>query len=657
LSTTTQFICPHCNHSINAKEDGYLCTDCGKLYDFSKGYLDLLGQVDFYAGEATQADMQSLINDIDLYGYEHGLEKLYEKYPYLRDYISDIRRSDWLSHCIGKSKFRALDIGSGLGNLSEMLSYTFHQVYSLEAVRERIEFQVRRFRNANRSNITLIRGNAIRLPFPDNYFDLVVCNGVLEWIGSMNRSLNPREGQISFLREIKRVLSHSGCLYIGIENRFGLWFLLGAKDHSGLPYTSLIPRKAADILVRKYGNVGGIYGDKSKRRKENKGYYEYTYSKWGYCKLFDEVGFNYRTFWTYPSYNRPFFSGRIDDKVGLKGFIKYLRLTTTKHRKILSVLGKVDSSLLAFLASLITPSFLFFCYKNEFQEVIDDSIVKQSMLKSYTVLSGGYTVMYLMYNKKGEARSIAHLKRYKYELPDRIPVVDKSSGPKSAVNSGIWLENWLPGRRLNPNDLEEVGMAIEWLISFQIKNRSLKMYAKDIVNEIDFIKQSISQLHEFKRNEYMTLLDEYVSYISGFRIYRTAEHGDFWHGNIIYDTKAHKVNVIDWEYFRETGNPFYDFVFFVLNGMLGPNDSEEQFRLNLKHSGTFAAIMKDIQSKMRSHFGFDVDLIKILPYVIMRFVSTKYTERKVQDKSVINFEKTMDKQKRLLEILIQSQKK
>ena len=95
----------------------------------------------------------------------------------------------------------------------------------------------------------------------------------------MNSNTPPREAQLIFLREVKRVLANNGCLYVGIENRFGLPFFLGEKDHSGLPYTSILPRKLANFVVKKFGHAGGVYGDKSERIKEQKGYYTYTYSK------------------------------------------------------------------------------------------------------------------------------------------------------------------------------------------------------------------------------------------------------------------------------------------------------------------------------------------------------------------------------------------
>jgi 2-polyprenyl-3-methyl-5-hydroxy-6-metoxy-1,4-benzoquinol methylase len=179
----TRLSCPRCKTSLNLGISSYDCSNCHKSYPIRDGYVDFLGEVvDFYAGELSQNDMRKLIEKIDSLGYSEGLRRLYVDYPYLREYIGSERRGDWICHCFSSrnNNRRCLDIGSGLGNLSEMLSHYYDEVYSLEPVRERIEFQKRRFKNSNVNNVTIVRGNALELPFPDNYFDLVVCNGVLE---------------------------------------------------------------------------------------------------------------------------------------------------------------------------------------------------------------------------------------------------------------------------------------------------------------------------------------------------------------------------------------------------------------------------------------------------------------------------------------------
>jgi SAM-dependent methyltransferase len=399
-----RFCCPKCKSVVELKSTSYDCSNCNKSYLIHDRYADFLdGQVDLYPGEVPEANMKKLIQDIDSSGFAEGLRRLYVDYPHLREYIGSERRGDWICHCFGgrnNNNRRCLDIGSGLGNLSEMLSHYYDEVYSLEAVPERIEFQKRRFKNSNVSNVTVVRGNALELPFPDDYFDLVVCNGVLEWVGIMNNTDRPpREVQLSFLREVKRVLSDKGCLYIGIENRFG---------------------RAANFLVKRYGRSGGMYRDTSKRenKKEWRGYRTYTYSIKGYNSLFREAGFKFKSYWAFPSYNDPLFSARLNDRVALKGFVQYFGPRSRRFKRLLSLIGKFDSRILSLIANAMAPSFLFYCYKNEIQESIDDIITDAAQLTSYCTTGDAHNIRYLLYDDTdGTPSKVAQVRRYSNEIP------------------------------------------------------------------------------------------------------------------------------------------------------------------------------------------------------------------------------------------------
>jgi SAM-dependent methyltransferase len=454
--------CPRCKTSLKPGISSYDCSHCHKSYLIRDGYIDFLGEVDFYAGELSQNDMRKLIKEIDSLGYSEALKRLSLKHPYLKSYIEDKRRGDWICHCFSRNNRRCLDIGSGLGNLSEMLSHHYDEVYSLEAVPERIEFQKRRFKNLNVNNVTIVRGNALELPFPDDYFDLVVCNGVLEWVGIMNTTRPPREVQLSFLREVKRILSDKGCLYIGIENRFGLGFFLGAPDHSGLRYTSLVPRSLANFLVNRYGRSGGVYRDTSSRenKKEWRGYRTYTYSIIGYNSLFREAGFKFKSYWTFPSYNDPHFSARLNDRVALKGFVQYIGPRFVQYfgpatvmpknsrigrsKRLFSIIEKFDSRLLLLIAKAMAPFFLFYCYKNEIQESIDDIITDAAQLRSYFTHSDAHNIRYLLYDRDGGTPSkVAQVRRYSNEIPQVIPYYNKEVPLAKQPKERIWFEEWL----------------------------------------------------------------------------------------------------------------------------------------------------------------------------------------------------------------------
>jgi SAM-dependent methyltransferase len=604
--------------------------------------------------------MRELIKEIYSLGYNEGLRRLYLKRPYLKSYIEEKRRGDWICHCFGSrnnnNNRRCLDIGSGLGNLSEMLSHYYEEVYSLEAVRERIEFQKWRFKNSNVNNVTIVRGNAIELPFPDNYFDLVVCNGVLEWVGIMNTDRPPREVQLSFLQEVKRILSDKGCLYIGIENRLGLGYMLGEPDHSGLRYTSLVPRSVANFLVKRYGRSGGMYRDTSNKenKKEWRGYRTYTYSIKGYNSLLREAGFKFKSYWTFPSYNKPLLSARLNDSVGLKGAVKYIG-PLIRFKRIFSIIEKFDSRILSLIANAITPSFLFYCYKNEIQESIDDIITDAAQLTSYFTHGDAHNIRYLLYDRDGTPSKVAQVRRYSNEIPQVIPYYNKEAPSAKQPQERVWFEDWIPGRRINAASIEEAMLTVEWLFDYQNKTRTTIMTQEDVSLEIAEIRRGLSNLPMFNTVDIEKWLNEYQILSQKLKIVKSARHGDFWHGNIIFDPKTKQLHIIDWEYYEENSNPLYDFVFFVVMAMRLPNNSVKDFRNNLLGHGQFSPALRALIARAKEHFGTELDMSILMPYALLRYVSIKSLERKQHlQKNNILYEDLFENMAKLLRVLSSS---
>src|SRR6476469_1304418 len=115
----TIFVCPDCKNHISKLNDSYFCNRCNKHYNINNGYVDFIPDVTFYAGEVPQADMNELITNIDSIDFDTALKNFIIKFPFLHSYILDKKRADWVYHGLGKNTERCLDIGSGLGNISE----------------------------------------------------------------------------------------------------------------------------------------------------------------------------------------------------------------------------------------------------------------------------------------------------------------------------------------------------------------------------------------------------------------------------------------------------------------------------------------------------------------------------------------------------------
>jgi SAM-dependent methyltransferase len=176
-----------------------------------------------------------------------------------------------------------LDIGAGMGFLSCQAARYAKTVVSLEAVPERAHFIKERSKQDGQSIYPII-ANGLEPPFPDESFDLITLNGVFEYLGLWGEG-DPEQMQRDFLKRALSLLKPGGYLYIGIENRYALAALLGGRDHSGLAFTSLMPRKVAHWYCRLRSFP--IYGAEHITRD----YRTYTYTPAQYETMVKSVGF------------------------------------------------------------------------------------------------------------------------------------------------------------------------------------------------------------------------------------------------------------------------------------------------------------------------------------------------------------------------------
>lgn len=104
----------------------------------------------------------------------------------------------------GSNKY--LDVGAGEGyGLIEALRRGW-EVYGIDITDHRIS-------DAKKSEINFIQSDLISAKFKDNYFDFIYVDSVLEHVP------NPME----VLKELKRILSPKGAIYIGVPNENSLF--------------------------------------------------------------------------------------------------------------------------------------------------------------------------------------------------------------------------------------------------------------------------------------------------------------------------------------------------------------------------------------------------------------------------------------------------
>ncbi len=246
---------------------------------------------DVYWGEVNEDKMKEHLELIKKKGFFNFKKKLLAEDRGFYDFIFDETRADWRFCLPVKKDWRVLDAGAGLGANTFVLAREVVEVCAMERADLRLKFLSLRKEYESADNVKIISGDALSLPFKNESFDLVVANGLFEWLGVTNRFESPKEAQEHFLKETMRVLKKGGYLYIGIENRFAMSYLLGGLDHSGLRYTSWMPRFMANLYTK---------------IRTGKKYQTYTYSKPGYEKILKKAGFkNLEFYLPLPGYNIP----------------------------------------------------------------------------------------------------------------------------------------------------------------------------------------------------------------------------------------------------------------------------------------------------------------------------------------------------------------
>ena len=277
---------------------------------------------DRYWGKAPREVVEKAISVLE----EKGFKAFDKEYRGKLDYTLEENRADWRFPIELSRKHTVLDIGAGMGRISLPLARVAGQVMAVDQTFLRMKFVKIMAEKLGLKNIDTYVGDIFTLPFEAESFDLIVMNGVLEWVGVTERFKNPREAQIESLKICRKLLKPGGHLYIGIENRWAIAYLK-AIDHSGLRYTSYLPRTWANFYTRK---------------RTGRPYDTYTYGKNGYQRLLEEAGFKNNDFYlVYPGYNRPRVLIPYEKLKIFEYVIRKLMVETNFKRKIVKILARL----------------------------------------------------------------------------------------------------------------------------------------------------------------------------------------------------------------------------------------------------------------------------------------------------------------------------
>lgn len=271
LSHYGSLVCPECVRAGPLEETGagLLCPSCGHVYSLRMG-IPVFASEPGYWNNVDRDRMQRLLTEAEESGdWLTAMERLM---PHCIPAVAPRYRADAQFMLPIRSDSKVLDAGSMWGGLSFPIAAYCGEVYAVDKTWETLRLLDIRARQTGTVNIRPVLASISRLPFPDDFFDFVVLNGVLEWLATdqdvvvdehlkgqwKNRhryTASPEQIQLAAVRELCRVTKPEGGLYVAIENRIGLQYFFGwPDDHVNIPFVTILPRPIANVITRTLRN-------------------------------------------------------------------------------------------------------------------------------------------------------------------------------------------------------------------------------------------------------------------------------------------------------------------------------------------------------------------------------------------------------------------
>lgn len=344
-----EFACPQCHGPLFKYDNSLKCNQC--LKDFP-----VISNIPCFASGSSAWQFSSSESTAEIIG---AAKKRGWKVSLSR---MNKDKADWIRGAgrftisvLASPKERVLDSGCGWGGLSFWMAKEFGHVYALDVQLDGLQFINIRASQEGINNITTGQGSVFSLPFPNGFFDVVVLNGVLEWVGTFSEEHPPKVLQEMALNEVARVLQPKGTLFVAIENRFGLQYFLGYKEeHTGLRYISLLPRGLAEVYHR---------------YRKGTDFRVLTHSRSGLMKMLGRYGFSWTEWFSvFPSYRNCRYAASLDGYGALKFLLRNFATEKTFLPDILLQIGVwvlSKSSFLLKIGNFFSPSWIVFASRKK----------------------------------------------------------------------------------------------------------------------------------------------------------------------------------------------------------------------------------------------------------------------------------------------------
>jgi len=513
--------CINCKNIMKIDEEVLSCPSCNKKYVINDGIIFIKNKEEHYYSEySPDSDKQKYIpytiNKINK--LPELIKIIRTEFPEIANYIFSPKRADFLyllpDFTIDNNTI-FLDVGAGFGNNLIFKKDDIKIGYGIEPTFERILFLKKWANLENADNIIPIKSDSSNIPFNGDV-DVILLNGVLEWIGHFENKNIPIEvmrSQISTLKKCYKSLKQNGVLVIAIENRFSPLFIFN-KDHKGTYWTSFMPRYFSNFFMNLLCN---------------RAYNTYTYTYWGYKKMLKKVGFNNIIIYgCLPIYRSPKLVYNLEKNIFHK-IPKSILETDHFIKKIyINTIFRMFKNLN--LAKFLATSFIIFAFKQ-----------KPRLLGDLLYSGKGLGVKIFDFDKR---RVITKLRCvYNSEVLYNITKRYKPKSPKLLkldINRRIYIEKFIDG-----NSIKKYPTKIFELFKELIENYYLPTSRKVSINS--YIKSL--------KNDDIPQIETLRKFIIIANV-----HGDLHTENVIINNK-NEVIIFDWEACR-TSSILYDFFTF-----------------------------------------------------------------------------------------------
>ncbi len=206
-------------NSIHEK-DGIYYIHGQKQFDYSDG-----GKIEDYI-------LEVISRATDISSSSRELEKNIKDWPSL--YHLSRKRSLAYQSLKIPSTARVLEVGCGCGSITRYLGEQAAAVLALEGSPRRAK--ITRMRTRDLKTVKVLCASFEDVDFCEN-FDIVVCNGVLEYAALFVDQENPHRHMLKLL---SKLVAAGGSLIVAIENKFGARYFSSSKEeHTGVMFDGL----------------------------------------------------------------------------------------------------------------------------------------------------------------------------------------------------------------------------------------------------------------------------------------------------------------------------------------------------------------------------------------------------------------------------------